>query len=47
VSTDAAHHWSLKLSHLTRGVLVTKVSAIDNVGNASSWKSRTATLTRR
>jgi hypothetical protein len=47
VSTDAAHLWSLRLSHLARGVLVAKVSAIDNVGNASSWKARTVRLTRR
>jgi hypothetical protein len=47
VATDAAHLWSLKLSRLTRGVLVTKVSAVDNVGNASAWKARTTKLTRR
>jgi hypothetical protein len=47
VATDAAHLWSLKLSRLTRGVLVTKVSAIDNVGNASAWRARTVNLTRR
>jgi hypothetical protein len=47
VSTDAAHLWSLRLSHLARGVLVAKVSAIDNVANASPWKARTVKLTRR
>jgi hypothetical protein len=47
VSTDAAHLWTLRLSHLTRGVLVAKVSAIDNVANASPWKARTVKLTRR
>jgi hypothetical protein len=47
VTTDASHRWSLRLSHLTRGTLVTKVSAIDNVGNASVWKARTIQLARR
>jgi hypothetical protein len=47
VSTDAAHLWSLRLVHLTRGVLVAKVSAIDNVANASPWKARSVKLVRR
>ena len=47
VTTDEAGHWSLKLSRLARGVLVAKVSAIDNVGNTSPWKARTVKLSRR
>jgi hypothetical protein len=46
VSTDASHLWSVKLARLTRGVLVTKVSATDNVGNTSAWKSHKVRLTR-
>jgi PKD repeat protein len=47
VTTDASHLWSVKLARLTRGVLVTKVSATDNVGNVSAWKARTVMLSLR
>jgi hypothetical protein len=47
VATGATNLWSLKLAHLSRGALVTKVSAIDNVGNVSAWKTLTVKLTRR
>jgi hypothetical protein len=43
--TTVARLWSLRFAHLKRGVLVTKVSALDNVANASTWRSRTVKLT--
>jgi hypothetical protein len=46
-TTNAAHHWSLRLRHLTRGTLVAKAWAVDQVANRSLTVRRTATLTRR
>jgi hypothetical protein len=46
-TTNATHHWSLRLRHLTRGTLVAKAWAVDQVANRSVTVSRTATLTRR
>jgi hypothetical protein len=46
-TTNATHHWSLRLRRLTRGTLVVRAWAVDQVANRSVTVSRTATLTRR
>jgi hypothetical protein len=40
------HVWSSPLSRLRTGLLITRVRAVDNVGNRSLWKQRQQTLTR-
>jgi hypothetical protein len=47
VTATVAHTWSLPLRHLTKGVLVAKVSGVDNVGNKGAWKVYQRSLTRR
>jgi hypothetical protein len=46
MTTSATHVWAAKLTGLRKGTLVYKVSATDNVGNASSVVTHKATLTR-
>ena len=40
------HVWSSKLSRLRTGVLITRVRAVDNVGNKSLWKQHQQVLSR-
>ncbi|MEP6665914.1 MAG: hypothetical protein ABJA81_05655 [Nocardioidaceae bacterium] len=47
LSTSLTHRWSVRLYHLKKGLLVYKVSAVDNVHNATAWKEHKQLLTRR
>ena len=47
VSATPTHTWSFKLQKLTKGTLTYRVSAIDKVNNATTWKAHRQVLTRR
>jgi hypothetical protein len=47
VKPSATGAWSSKVAKLTKGTLVVRRAAVDNVGNASAWKSRKQVLTKR
>ncbi len=46
VSPGATSAWAFQFHHLEVGVLIYRVSAIDNVKNRSAWKTHRAVLTR-
>ena len=46
VAPGTTNAWSFQLANLKSGILIYKVSAIDNVKNRSAWRSHRSVLTR-
>ncbi len=46
VAPGTTNAWTFQLHHLKVGVLIYKVSAVDNVKNRSAWKTQRTVLTR-